>query len=73
MWSLYFFKWFSSENYSDDFEDEDIDVPLTKDEETDYKENSKSEKINAPTQVYINYIFDSFEILSPYLLSFEEL
>lgn len=61
MWSLYFFKLFSSENYSDDFEDEDIDAPLTtKDEETNSKENFKSEKTNAPKQVYINYIFDSF-------------
>ncbi|EPQ10032.1 Protein QN1 like protein [Myotis brandtii] len=41
-----------AENYSDDFEDEeDIDGPLTtKDEETNSKENSKSEKINAPKQ-----------------------
>ncbi|XP_012493634.1 PREDICTED: centrosomal protein of 162 kDa [Propithecus coquereli] len=49
------------ENYSDDFEDEeDIDTPLTtKDEKTHCKGNLKSEKINAPKQVYINYIFDS--------------
>ncbi|XP_036173218.1 centrosomal protein of 162 kDa isoform X3 [Myotis myotis] len=41
-----------AENYSDDFEDEeDIDGPLTtKDEETNSKENSKSEKISAPKQ-----------------------
>ncbi|XP_074189361.1 centrosomal protein of 162 kDa isoform X3 [Rhinolophus sinicus] len=40
-----------AENYSDDFEDEDVDAPLTpKDEETNSKENSKSEKINAPKQ-----------------------
>lgn len=40
-----------AENYSDDFEDEDIDAPLTtKAEETNSKENSKSEKINAPKQ-----------------------
>ncbi|KAM7135985.1 centrosomal protein of 162 kDa isoform 1-T2 [Molossus nigricans] len=39
-------------NYSDDFEDEeDIGAPLTtKDEETNSKESSKSEKINAPKQ-----------------------
>ncbi|XP_030715283.1 centrosomal protein of 162 kDa isoform X1 [Globicephala melas] len=39
-----------AENYSDDFEDEDIDVPLTPKEETNSKENSKSEKINVPKQ-----------------------
>ncbi|CAK6446797.1 unnamed protein product [Pipistrellus nathusii] len=40
-----------AENYSDDFEDEEIDGPLTtKDEETNSRENSKSEKINAPKQ-----------------------
>lgn len=41
-----------AENYSDDFEDEeDIDGPLTtKGEETNSRENSKSEKINAPKQ-----------------------
>ncbi|XP_036270375.1 centrosomal protein of 162 kDa isoform X4 [Pipistrellus kuhlii] len=39
------------ENYSDDFEDEEIDGLLTtKDEETNSRENSKSEKINAPKQ-----------------------
>lgn len=63
MWSLYFFKLFSSENYSDDFEDEeDIDAPLpTKDGETNCKENPISEKTKAPKQVYISYIFDSLE------------
>ncbi|XP_049628268.1 centrosomal protein of 162 kDa [Suncus etruscus] len=36
-----------AENYSDDFEDEEIDVPLaTKDEEINFKENS--EKISVP-------------------------
>ncbi|XP_059797699.1 centrosomal protein of 162 kDa isoform X2 [Balaenoptera ricei] len=40
-----------AENYSDDFEDEeDIDAPLTPKEETNSKENSKSEKINVPKQ-----------------------
>ncbi|XP_045428718.1 centrosomal protein of 162 kDa isoform X2 [Pipistrellus kuhlii] len=40
-----------AENYSDDFEDEEIDGLLTtKDEETNSRENSKSEKINAPKQ-----------------------
>ncbi|XP_058422671.1 centrosomal protein of 162 kDa [Diceros bicornis minor] len=40
-----------AENYSDDFEDEDIDAPLTtKDEETNSKENPESEEINAPKQ-----------------------
>ncbi|XP_054425648.1 centrosomal protein of 162 kDa [Pteronotus mesoamericanus] len=41
-----------AENYSDDFEDEeDTDAPLTTiDEETNSKENPKSEKINAPKQ-----------------------
>ncbi|XP_068407630.1 centrosomal protein of 162 kDa isoform X2 [Eschrichtius robustus] len=40
-----------AENYSDDFEDEeDIDAPLTRKEETNSKENSKSEKINVPKQ-----------------------
>uniref|UniRef100_A0A8C9AMC7 Centrosomal protein of 162 kDa n=1 Tax=Prolemur simus TaxID=1328070 RepID=A0A8C9AMC7_PROSS len=49
-----------TENYSDDFEDEeDADAPLTtKDKKTHWKENLNSEKINAPKQVYINYIFD---------------
>ncbi|KAM8777852.1 centrosomal protein of 162 kDa [Rhynchonycteris naso] len=40
-----------AENYSDDFEDENIHAPLTtKDEETNSKENPKSEKINAPRE-----------------------
>uniref|UniRef100_A0A2K5DDA2 Centrosomal protein of 162 kDa n=1 Tax=Aotus nancymaae TaxID=37293 RepID=A0A2K5DDA2_AOTNA len=40
-----------AENYSDDFEDEYVDVPLTtKDEDTHSKENSKSEKISTPKQ-----------------------
>ncbi|XP_045354892.1 centrosomal protein of 162 kDa isoform X5 [Leopardus geoffroyi] len=40
-----------AENYSDDFEDEeDIDVPLTTKEETNSKENPKSEKIHVPKQ-----------------------
>ncbi|XP_059971144.1 centrosomal protein of 162 kDa isoform X3 [Mesoplodon densirostris] len=40
-----------AENYSDDFEDEeDVDAPLTPKEETNSKENSKSEKINVPKQ-----------------------
>ncbi|XP_057345345.1 centrosomal protein of 162 kDa-like isoform X2 [Manis pentadactyla] len=38
------------ENYSDDFEDEDIDAHLTTKEETNSKENSISENINAPKQ-----------------------
>ncbi|KAG8516095.1 Centrosomal protein of 162 kDa [Galemys pyrenaicus] len=39
------------ENYSDDFENDDNDPPLTtKDEETSSKENSKSEKIQVPKQ-----------------------
>lgn len=58
---LVFLKLFSSENYSDDFEDEDIDAPLAPKEETNSKENSKSEKINVPKQVCINYMFDSLE------------
>ncbi|XP_004696581.1 centrosomal protein of 162 kDa [Echinops telfairi] len=38
-----------AENYSDDFEDEDCNVPLiTKDEEVFSKENPKSEKRNVP-------------------------
>lgn len=50
-----FLKLFSSENYSDDFEDEeDVDAPLTPKEETYSKENPKSEKICVPKQVYIN-------------------
>ena len=63
MWFLYFKKFFFSENYTDDFEDEeDIDAPLTtKDEETNSKENPESQKINESKQVYINYTFDSFE------------
>lgn len=54
---------FSSGNYSDDFEgEEDTDAPLTKaQEETNTEENPKSEKLHVPKQVYINYIFDSFE------------
>uniref|UniRef100_A0A452V2K6 Centrosomal protein of 162 kDa n=1 Tax=Ursus maritimus TaxID=29073 RepID=A0A452V2K6_URSMA len=49
--------------HSDDFEgEEDIDAPLTKaQEETNTEENPKSEKLHVPKQVYINYIFDSFE------------
>uniref|UniRef100_A0ABI7X9Z4 Centrosomal protein of 162 kDa n=1 Tax=Felis catus TaxID=9685 RepID=A0ABI7X9Z4_FELCA len=40
-----------AENYSDDFEDEeDIDAPLTTKEETNSKENPKSEKIHVPKQ-----------------------
>ncbi|KAM9679592.1 centrosomal protein of 162 kDa isoform 3-T4 [Dama dama] len=39
-----------AENYSDDFEDEDIDAPLTPKGETNSKENSKSEKTNVPKQ-----------------------
>ncbi|XP_040330019.1 centrosomal protein of 162 kDa isoform X4 [Herpailurus yagouaroundi] len=40
-----------AENYSDDFEDEeDIDAPLTTNEETNSKENPKSEKIHVPKQ-----------------------
>ncbi|XP_060986475.1 centrosomal protein of 162 kDa isoform X1 [Dama dama] len=39
-----------AENYSDDFEDEDIDAPLTPKGETNPKENSKSEKTNVPKQ-----------------------
>ncbi|XP_055247960.1 centrosomal protein of 162 kDa isoform X3 [Gorilla gorilla gorilla] len=40
-----------AENYSDDFEDEYVGVPLTtKDEEMPSKENSKSEKISMPKQ-----------------------
>ncbi|XP_073075476.1 centrosomal protein of 162 kDa isoform X5 [Manis javanica] len=38
------------EDYSDDFEDEDIDAHLTTKEETNSKENSISENINAPKQ-----------------------
>ncbi|XP_073075473.1 centrosomal protein of 162 kDa isoform X2 [Manis javanica] len=37
-------------DYSDDFEDEDIDAHLTTKEETNSKENSISENINAPKQ-----------------------
>lgn len=42
-----------SENYSDDFEDaaEDIDAPLMTKEETNSKENAKSEKTHVPKQV----------------------
>ncbi|KAK2114000.1 hypothetical protein P7K49_008266, partial [Saguinus oedipus] len=48
-------------NYSDDFEDEYVDAPLTtKDEDTHSKENSESEKISTPKQVYVNYTFVSF-------------
>lgn len=59
MWSLYFFKLFSSENYSDDFEDEeDIDAPLpTKDGETNCKENPISEKTKAPKQVGMHQLY----------------
>uniref|UniRef100_A0A8I3XCI5 Centrosomal protein of 162 kDa n=1 Tax=Callithrix jacchus TaxID=9483 RepID=A0A8I3XCI5_CALJA len=40
-----------AENYSDDFEDEYVDTPLTtKDEDTHSKENSESEKISTPKQ-----------------------
>ncbi|XP_043312997.1 centrosomal protein of 162 kDa isoform X3 [Cervus canadensis] len=39
-----------AENYSDDFEDEDLDAPLTPKGETNSKENSKSEKTNVPKQ-----------------------
>ncbi|KAB1275424.1 Centrosomal protein of 162 kDa [Camelus dromedarius] len=40
-----------AEYYSDDFEDEeDLDAPLAPKEETNSKENSKSEKINVPKQ-----------------------
>ncbi|XP_066215028.1 centrosomal protein of 162 kDa [Saccopteryx leptura] len=40
-----------AENYSDDFEDENIHAPLTtKDEETNSKESPKAEKINAPKE-----------------------
>ncbi|EPY87906.1 hypothetical protein CB1_000212002 [Camelus ferus] len=41
----------ANEYYSDDFEDEeDLDAPLAPKEETNSKENSKSEKINVPKQ-----------------------
>nr|XP_025717855.1 centrosomal protein of 162 kDa isoform X1 [Callorhinus ursinus] len=40
-----------AENYSDDFEgEEDIDAPLTTQEETNTKENPKSEKLHVPKQ-----------------------
>ncbi|XP_047590024.1 centrosomal protein of 162 kDa isoform X4 [Lutra lutra] len=40
-----------AENYSDDFEDEeDIDAPLATQEETNTKENPKSEKLHIPKQ-----------------------
>ncbi|XP_057595170.1 centrosomal protein of 162 kDa isoform X2 [Hippopotamus amphibius kiboko] len=57
-----------AENYSDDFEDEeDIDAPLTPKEETNSKENSKSEKINVPKQeeektgMLANVLLDSLD------------
>ena len=53
---------FSTENYSDDFEEEeDTDAPLTPKGETKSKENSQSEKTNVPKQVCINCMFDSLE------------
>lgn len=59
---VFFKKLFSSENYSDDFEDEeDVDAPLTLKGETKSKEDSQSEKTNVPKQVCISYIFDSLE------------
>uniref|UniRef100_A0A8C3WBW8 Centrosomal protein of 162 kDa n=1 Tax=Catagonus wagneri TaxID=51154 RepID=A0A8C3WBW8_9CETA len=39
-----------AESYSDDFEDEDIDAPLTPKEETNSKENPNSEKRCVPKQ-----------------------
>lgn len=59
---LVFLKIIFSENYTDDFEDEDIDASLiTKDEETNSKEDPESQKINESKQVYISYVFDNFE------------
>ncbi|KAM9679591.1 centrosomal protein of 162 kDa isoform 2-T3 [Dama dama] len=56
-----------AENYSDDFEDEDIDAPLTPKGETNSKENSKSEKTNVPKQeeektgMLANVLLDSLD------------
>ncbi|XP_060986477.1 centrosomal protein of 162 kDa isoform X2 [Dama dama] len=56
-----------AENYSDDFEDEDIDAPLTPKGETNPKENSKSEKTNVPKQeeektgMLANVLLDSLD------------
>lgn len=63
-----------SENYSDDFEDEDNDSPLTtKDEEINYKENSKTDKGEEKTGMLANVVLlDSLESIAEVNLDEED-